>query len=634
MVASRAPASEEEIAVGILAAVPPPAATRLCPSRNAFVREARRWRPGLPFPLLPGPSLERYRALFASGELPAVAAGGRSGSVVSTGGDLSGGVARLLAMATGRPHRHVHADRLPADLAAHGGELVAVVGLADELADVGDWPGHGPARIGVLVGRDAPSLVCLAYRSLTLDAPDEDRVFVASHPLLAGADEADAASFRELQWVRDHRARLLVLRTKGRECCSNILDGMVCGRSEPLGTPLPPESGFRTTPCLHGEGCFRIDLTEAELLRACDVHATLIFAQSCSSMALGTNAYPSSISLALSLLEGTAVAMIGALGVHVLQRGAQDVLEAALEAELPLGEVVSRLEGESPLRGALHRFGLLGDPGLVLPRPTRVASPSHIALPGPRLRSGEGDPLASVARDHRVASRLERLRWLDVEVPDGELLTLRREMRALCWDPLNAPPACGISDQLTGLQRTMVADLVAALHGAGWDLVPLLRAFRQVSAEDAPCPVCARPIATRVVLRHRVDDGVVLQSLQCRRCGDVWWTSEPGEPTIEVRGPGEFDARRNSVACFEWEVANRGRLVRRGAVGYAFRSRKNLGVPPGESRSCVLSPGQALRVRHQVDLVDHAPPPDTHSLSAVALLDGILTVSLGMMRLA
>lgn len=606
-----------------------------CAETDQFIELAATWEPGLPFPVLRGPALDRYEALFP-GALPAVTPTSRPGLVISVGGRFSKAVGQLLATATSRPFQHLPTDQLVAELAELRGELVAVVGLADEVTAAGDWPGHSGALVGVVTARSEQALACLVYRTLTVGAADADRAFVASHPLLEGAAAADATTFAELEHIRGNRSRLLVLRGQGRECCNSVLDGMVCGRDDrPSSTPVPLEPGHRATPCLLGEGCFRTDLTEAELLPARDVHATLVFTHSCSSISIGTNAYPLRLSVSLGLLDGTAVAVIGVLGVHVLQVDAQYELEDALAEGLPLGQVVARMQDGSPLRGHLSRFGLLGDPALVVPWSPRMAS--SVAPRETRRRTDEAVLSRLVEFDQITIPRLEAMRWLYLDVPETDLLTARKRVREIFSrgaDPAAAALVEQVGEELAAIQHRMTEALVARIYSPGWDPSWVAIGFRQVAQEAEVCPNCRRPIAARLLLQHRVEASLKLQTLQCRRCGDVWWTTEPGELTIALAGPLEMEAKRGESTHIEREVVNLGERVLRGGVGYAFRARKNLGLPPGAWEPCRIEPFSSHRFRTPVDLRGCAPPADTHTTPVVAILNGIYVSSMVMLHLA
>jgi hypothetical protein len=607
---------------------------------DEFLTHADRWTSGTPFPLLDGVALRRYAPFFAGGKLPAPEFEPRAGRVVSVGADSVRAVGRLLAVATDRPHTHLPtADLLVPELSGHAGELVAVVALVDDLAAAGDWPGVSGARVGVLAGRTLPSLAALIYRSLTVAAALEERVFVVSHPLLRGVEEADAAGMDELEYVRRHRAALLVLRTLGRECCSGLVDTMICGRSLPPGAvPLRLAAEPRLTPCLHGAGCFRTDLTEADLIPAAEVHAGLVFAHSCSAVTVGVNAYPQEISVTLSLLEGTAVAVIGAMGMHVAQRGAERQLEADLAERRPLGDIVHRLSAKShPLRGDLDRFGLLGDPGLIMPwTPATVRRRPTAPMPD---RSGPRDaPLAALVHlDQTVLPRLERLRWLDVDLPEEELLAVRARIRAIARDPFDEATAAvvaGVVDATALLQLRTVERMITSIYTQGWNFGgAAFYGMEQISRTEVVCPSCATPRAVRLLMRHRVERSLRVWSLNCRRCADLWWST--GADAGVVLEPGrDVGVTRVRPVGVPFRVGNTGSVTVRGAVGFAFRNRSAFGLPSGWSRGCDLAPGAERTFEVPFDLRGFDPRPDTHTGPFVTLLDGIYSAAVLRIKLS
>lgn len=590
---------------------------------------AGRWSPGAPFPVLAGPSLERYRAILPGRALPAVRPAKRAGRVVSTGGDVSRSAARLLAVATGRPHRHLAPHEVLDDLAGTREVPSAVVGLPDELAGIGDWPGRDGGLVGVLTGRTEAALSCLVYRSLTAGAGVADRTFFASHPLLPGAMEADAVSIADLAYLRGHRPALVVLSGQGRECCTSLLDGMVCGRSEPLGVPLPAGALERTTPCMSGQGCFRTDLTADDLIPAAEINAQLALVHSCSAVAVGTNAFPAAISVTLGLLDGTTVAVIGALGVHLADRYVPGQVQDALAEGVPLGEIV-RLLHHSSGGNPLMRFGLLGDPAQVLP------APAHPAPVRRRRAAQAAAVIAGLTRLNDVLIRLQRLHWLEVPVPAGALEEIREQMRRLCADPSDPQaPAELVEMEKTcqAVQMEILERLIARIHGPGWDPGWRSRGFRYVEGRPAGCPSCLRPIATNLLLRHPLEPALFLRTLQCRRCGDVWWHTGSAEPPVAVVGPLEITVSRGPRAEFARELVNRSGDTVPAAAGFSFRRRKNLGLPPGAALPVTLPPYGRYRWKRELDLVTGTPPVDTHSMLDVVLCDGELQTATVMLRL-
>jgi hypothetical protein len=618
----------------------------LCEDGDGFLTAAERWAPGRPFPVLAGPALERYRRLFADRPLPAVSTAPRRGVVLSTGNGVCRAAGALLAAATGRPHRHLPLDLVHDELVDNAGQLVALVGVAHDLCALGDWPGTSGALVGLVTARSEEALSCLVYRSLTAEAAHEERVFISSHPMFRTAVEADAVDLPGLRRVLTRRPKVLVLRGQGRECSFGLLDGSVCGRDEhPAKTdrPLPPiqvAPGQRATPCLRGDGCFRTDLGPEGHVQAHELNAVLVFAHSCSAVGVGVGAYPPEINLGLGLMDSTAVAVIGVLGVHVAQRGAQRDLEAALARGLPLGEIVPWLEGHArPLSGDLVRFGLLGDPGLVLD----WRDPAAVTA-GPDGRARQRHPFDQAAVDllghaHQVViPRLERLRWLDLDVEEGTLNELRSRIRLAVRDPYEpgiGAEAAKIADDLAELQTRSVERLAHQIYVEGWIYGgPAFAGMRQTGRRAETCPNCRRARAVHLTLRHTVDPELTFQTLQCRRCGDVWWTSESGEPTLALDGPLDLAESLDRPFTLERLVVNRADRPVSGAVGYAFRQRKIHGLPPGRVERCTVPPHGTHRFRAEVDLAGARPRADAHTTPFVALLDGVYVASMVMLTLA
>jgi hypothetical protein len=610
----------------------------LCNDEEEFIRIADEWSPGMPFPLIDCPALSRYQRLFPGGELPPVTVTNRVGRVISIGGDLSRAVGSMLAVATSRSHCHLPESQLMDTLATGQNELAAVVGLASEFSAIGDWPGKGSTRIGLLVGRSAPSLICLLYRCLTVAAaPSEDRTFIASNPLLPYADEADATDLGTFSYVRDNRVGLLVVRGSGRECSTSLLDSVLCGRAEPLPTPMQVEYGLRATPCLHGDGCFRTDLLRSDIFRAVDVNASLVFLHSCSTIAVGAHAYPHSVGLALSVLEGTAVAVIGVAGTYFLQRAAEWDLRDGLKERLPLGEVVHRMITCSrPLAGDLSQFGMLGDPGIVLSLNRTDRARPKTRLPRPRGEDVETlNRLACLGRD--IVPRLERLRWLDLDIPDDEILRVRDAIRLICrtsHDTDCATQVTALEQEVTRLQLDIVRRKIHLVSESGWSFVASAApGFREISNVGARCSICGEDRTTRAVMKHLIEPELYIQTLQCPRCNSVvWWTTEPGLRTAELTGPVDITMRRGQVGFIKRQVQNNGDYTLRGALGCSFRHR-NRGFPPGGwTQTCEIEPGQKQLFLVPVNLTEHTPQRDAYTVPFIALLNGIYTAEAAIVQ--
>ncbi len=245
--------------------------------------------------------------------------------------------------------------------------------------------------------------------------------------------------------------------------------------------------------------------------------------------------------------------------------------------------------------------------------------------------------LSQLARLEAAVTRLGRLPWLEVPVPDEPLQVVRHRIQAAarCPESALADGQVGqIDADLAELEHQVTDRLTAMIHAPGWDPGWRSGAFEQVEDEAVACPQCSRPTATRLLLRHVVSPQLHLQTLQCHRCGDIWWTTEPGPRTVDLSGPVDVLGRRGEPALIERTVANHGAHPLRGSVGCAFRRRRNLGMPGGSVQRLVLRPGESKAFRVAIPLAPDRTPADTHSVCVVGLFAGTLVTSLVMLQLA
>ncbi|MFI0937132.1 hypothetical protein ACH4RG_36260 [Streptomyces sp. NPDC021019] len=624
--------------------------TCVCASEEELVEAALIWKPGDPFPLLPGNSLTRFLSLD-DGALPAVARTPRVGSVVSTGGEVGRACGRLLAVATERPHTHVPVGEVVRTVAERNGP-VAVVALAGELEDAGDWPGARNPMAGVVSARTPASLVCLVYRTLVPQHRSSPGAFVVTNSFHSDDLSADAVEMDELDALYRTRHQLVTYHLHGRECSVGLPDGVICGRTDDgagfLGLPSPPGTATAPGPlvperplpadsripsCLRGEGCFRADLEVGQRIPAADLHAVLVFSQSCGAVSAGVSPYPEAVGIGGGFLEGTAVAVIGGMGSHNAEPGAERLLDRGLRAGLPLGEVVAEMNsGRDGERGGLAVFGLAGDPGLVLPYtgdPPEAAEAATAASALERLHHLHDSVLPGC----------ERLAWLEVDLDEEPLRAARTRVRALADEPDR--PGLGedvsvLEDEIAVVQQELVARTAAMIQRDGADFLgDASPAFQRMSRRDAPCTSCGTDRGQHLVLRHAVEHRLTVQTLQCRRCGDVWWSTEEGEPTLSIGGRVDTDADRAAPGTLTRPVTNTGDRTVRGAVGMAFRAFYDPPVlPVWHSEAVTIPPGGSHTFTASLTPPAPGARPDVHSGFVIALLDGVYLMSPVILRLS
>ncbi|MFC5218985.1 hypothetical protein [Streptomyces coerulescens] len=614
--------------------------TRLCSTPEELIEVARTWAPGEPFPLLPGRPLDRYLTL-SGGALPPVRLVPRTGVVLSTGGDMGRAAGRLLADATERPHRHVPADRLRQAVAEAAG-AVAVVGLGRDLTEGGDWPGADNPHAGVLTGRTPDSLACLIYRTLVPDEHAEPSTFVVTNSFHGDDLSADAVEMDEMRDLHRRRHQLVVYHLHGRECSVGLPDGIICGRTDdgvtPLGPLLPARSldaSLRIPSCLRGEGCFRADLAEDQRVQAADLHAVVVFSQSCGAVSAGVSPYPEEVGIGSGFLEGTAVAVIGGMGSHSAEVGSELLVEQGLREGRPLGEIVAALNASGgDQRDGLAMFGLLGDPGLVVgPRDGNTRQ-----LAAPRAADPEALETLRYLNDV-VVPGCERLAWLEVDLQNEPLQKVRRSIRELAGRPTEpgwASDVTRVVQDVAAVQRGIVDHAAALIQSEGADFLgDASPTFEVVSKRPAWCTSCETDRGQLLFLRHTVERGLTVRTLQCRRCGDVWWSTEDGEPSILIGGSVDFDTDRSAPGTLRRVLVNKRDRPIRGAMALAFRAFYDPPVLPlWRSESVTVLPGKSHTFSVPIEFPSPGARPDVHSGFIIGLFEGCYLMSPVIFRLS
>ncbi|GAA3836891.1 hypothetical protein GCM10022226_68570 [Sphaerisporangium flaviroseum] len=603
----------------------------LVESEEDFIVRARSWTHGRPFPLLNGPSVERYRdRLRRRGRhrWPAADTRPRDGVVLSVGGQANTAAGALLAGATSRPHSHVGLGELAEVVGRHAGEPIALVGLVDDFAPLGDWPGHLAPRLGVVTARDASSLSCLVYRTLTLPALDAARDWVINHPDDEEADSADAVGWDELGSLTDEPLRVLAMRTHGMECSANLPDAILCGRSDYLRPPLPLLEERRAVSCLRGAGCYRKDLKEEQRIAACDIDANVVITQTCMSVAVGNNVFPGEIGFGVGFLAGTAVAVVGTIGKHLEDAGYMHQMRDGLDAGRPIGETLERVNRQARLVGGeMSRLGLLGDPTLVLKPPEERVTPRPARRWSPRQDDGRVLRRLSYVNG-TVVPRLLRLRWLDVDVPEGDVSELRGAIRNATGARRGVPPAdelAVVTERLAAIQAEVARRIVEQIHSSWWHFTQeALPAFGKAGDEPARCPRCGVDSAFRARFAHRVEPELVISTVQCRRCGDLGWSTD--DSTADLETDHVVWLRRGQARTMRATLSNRQARRLTGAVGFAISAGAFLHLDKGWSAECDLGSGGSRELSWTVEVSSQVVPHEYEGW-CVRLLDGIYSAS-------
>ncbi|MFI1409872.1 hypothetical protein ACH4Y0_08125 [Streptomyces sp. NPDC020707] len=612
----------------------------------AYVRAASSWRTGQPFPLLAGPELDRSARWLneqagENSDLPDIREQVLPGIVLSCGGAESGAVARLLATSTGRPLHQVD----PADVLDVLGEAeapyVALVGLAEEIEQVGDWMGTRHSGLGIVTARTASGLSTFVYRSLTeaFTMPAPTRRLV--HPLMADSQDADVVGIDDIDVLRGERSGLLVLRTHGRECCVHLPDGIVCGRSDAPGPGVATSGRDRRVPaCLEGFGCYRHDLKPKARVPAHELAGSVVFVHACDSLSPGFNSMPSSVNISLGLVDGTAIAVIGTIGRHRGDPFAEGVLERALQGGMTLGDAVRCLNARGETTGGeLSRFGLLGDPARTFAPASATAQTSQ-----DRRRNRGVSPATEVNSAHtetarrlatRVLPALERLRWMDVPVAWDDTKRLHAAVQGISDACLHAGHRDsevveelldGVSKDLLETQTRVLEELATVAATTWWQYGgPAHSVYRQTEVTDAACPHCARKSARVVRYRHRICEDLEMTLGLCRRCGPWEWRSDAASLPVLHTAPMDVITGLGRPAKISTTLTNQQPYSIRGAAALCFVNGAYENLPEPIVNQVDIGPGGDLRLSYSVRPEARKVSPDIHEAMFLTLLDGRLT---------
>ncbi|MFI7134868.1 hypothetical protein ACIBQ1_55035 [Nonomuraea sp. NPDC050153] len=593
-----------------------------CDDALSYERLAASWQPGFAFPVMTGPSLTRYENVLRSEgvvELPAVISASWPGVVVSMGDPVAHAAAGLLASATSRPHHRADSTSLYGVLDDFEAVPVALVATAGDTARLGDWPGIRHPRFGLVTSRTAESLSCLIYRTLTLHSRAVADDIAVIHPTAVGADHADAVAMDELRPLLQRPGRALQVLSHGRECCLVLVDGLVCGR----GTAAPPAGADlaarrRMPPCLRGEGCWRQELGDEDRIAASSIDVQLAFLQTCDSIAVGNNAHPLSVGVALGFMEGTTVAVVGTVGFHIAQRPLFDDLAGAIRGGARLGEAVELLNAAGEANREFTRFGLLGDPSLQIDlSQSRSAHRRHSAV----QRAEPADE--ELSAQQVILGRLRSLLSLQLPMDELRLGEVERALRRglLSRGDRQIDTLREVRQNIDEIQAAAVQELVREIHGTWWGFFGSnARAFRQVSSTPVNCPACRCDSAVRVELTHRLPVDLTIFTVHCQRCGDLS-SSTSASTDFAVDADHVVYAPRLQDSELTCTLISERDRPTHGQAGFVFVAGGIGDLPQGRSRPVSVGPHGTQRERWRFRLGEHVQAAEHYAVVA-SLIEG------------
>jgi hypothetical protein len=198
-----------------------------------------------------------------------------------------------------------------------------------------------------------------------------------------------------------------IIRSHGEGSHAKLPGVVICGLLEQTEFAHAPDQG-----CSRDERrCKRARASGARVVFGHEVATPVIGFACCNGFNVASELYPSPMSMALSLVEGGAAAIIAPARPLIVPDAAMDRLYCGLAGGEPLGALVQALNEMSEKNGQSNAFVLHGDPLYALP-PSVGEAPGERAATFSRAATGS-ERSADVPRADQSAADLSTLQqWL------------------------------------------------------------------------------------------------------------------------------------------------------------------------------------------------------------------------------
>lgn len=192
-----------------------------------------------------------------------------------------------------------------------------------------------------------------------------------------------------------------VIRSHGEGSHAKLPGVVICGLLDEVEFPDAPDQGCSR----HGPRCKRGHSFGARVVFGDQLAAPVIGFACCNGFNVAAELYPSPTSIALSLVEGWAAAVIAPMRPLTVPDYAMDRLCGGLVSGEPLGAIVQALDELSSRAGQPNAFVLHGDPLYALPR-------IDGARLGPSAGSRQAVAAAATANDSTAPDLAALQAWL------------------------------------------------------------------------------------------------------------------------------------------------------------------------------------------------------------------------------
>ncbi|WP_236792405.1 hypothetical protein [Amycolatopsis sp. GM8] len=480
--------------------------------------------------------------------------------------------------------------------------------------------------VGVLCGRDSAALSFAVAKALLRPAVAVADLRLFDAPSHRAEDNPRLPVTELLAGLRTP-SRVAVLRSHGEGGHAKYGGVVVCGLLDQAEFPRGAHAGCVREP----RSCKRATATGAEVVFGDEIAATTVCFLCCNGFNVAQELYPSPVSMALSLSEGVAAAVIAPTRPLVAPDTLLESVRAGLTGGTALGELVVRLNQFGARLGQRDAFVLLGDPcqAAIEGDAETGAGPSAQPTELADLRVWLASVLRHTERGRRLVRALRS--WL-AERADDLLADPVRRLDDVERLALYALKWAEVEPAGEALRRLLRSATVIRLRIARWDetMAGILLDVRDTADvfdlghydqlllridDGPPCARCGTPTE-----HHRFGAGepAGLQrvAVLCRVCGPIRESGMTGPSLVVQQSPAYVRGGENIRIVVELDFPGD-----RSRVTDVARLRLRLFDKAGDR--CVHDETRVVPTERALLEFDFAVPPelgvDLHSARLVAV---------------
>lgn len=395
--------------------------------------------------------------------------------------------------------------------------------------------------------------------------------------------------------------------------------------------------------CQQGKGCIRQDLDESARVPARRLAGKLTVLQVCSAVSTGAHTVSSDVILALDLLDGGAVAVLGASGYYTADLDTEQHIRWLIRQGCNLGAIATAVNRKADQRqGSLGHFVLLGDPALVPEGWLLNAAECKTDPVRPRGESTTGESSeASTARLRRVASQvlpaLDRLSWLGLD-PDPALTTAVRSELAAAWESsrqdqgTTGADLAELEEALGRVHRQLVTSMGETARNSWWSFGGSPADLQELGLAERTCSGCGRE-ARLVQYAHRLIDLARFTVQVCPHCGPTTWATGETSSVVARHGRTESSHYVGDLVALPLELANHSQSPVSVVVGGAVVAGTQYGFKAVPMQEVTIAPLSTVIISVSFDCRERGLLADQYEFAIFWCVDGEVNLNLHMVWL-